>query len=592
MVDLTGLTPRPGVYLMRGADDQILYIGKAVDLSKRVRSYFRPSAQHVPKIRAMVRQVLRVETIVVDNEVEALILEDTLIKAHQPHYNALLKDDKTYPYLKITWQDAYPHLVVTRKRLSDGAVYYGPYPNAGALYETIRLIKEIFPIKQCQATCKTPCLYYHLGRCLAPEAKQVDPALYRDLIKQVMAVLDGKSKGLEDQLQRQMKEAAQSLDFERAGLLRDRLFALSKMAERQKMVSSPDTDQDVIGLVFREARVIFQVFQVRHGRLVGRNTHRFKASGDELPELLKQFLFYYYAQQAAPPEILLPEHPQDEAALQTWLSDKGKVRLLVPKRGEKSDLLALATQNARLALGSPVGSDNAFEPACEDLAERLGLAGPPMRIEGFDISHTAGTHTVASLVVFREGRPSKNDYRHYKIRLQEGQVDDFRSMAEVVRRRYAKRLADNEPLPELILIDGGKGQLSFAKGELDRLGLAHIPVVGLAKREEEIFLPGESEPLEWDPQAPGLRLLRRVRDEAHRFAVGFHRQLRGKRMVASSLDAVPGIGPKRRRALLERFGSLDEIKRATLHELIALGGLPKQVAEGLQAALHSGEEQA
>jgi excinuclease ABC subunit C len=602
---LKQLPTLPGVYLYYSAEDEILYVGKAINLRNRVRSYFQSGAKP-PKTAMLVAQIHRLETIVTDTEVEALILEATLIKQHKPRFNVLLKDDKAYPYLKVTLNEDFPRLLMVRKRFSDAGRYYGPFTDSGALYELIELLENLFPLRKKAKPPHTdrPCLNYHINRCLGPCQGLVDKVTYRSMVDDLCSVLNGRTADLEKRLRRQMQDAAEALHFEHAARLRDQLAALDKLLQRQKVVADPDTDQDVIGLARAPEGVSVQVFQVRSGKLIGRYGFGYpsdsrSATEVPLPELIGAFLQEYYVQSPyVPSQLVLPDHPADEAIVLSWLSGKrGKaVQLLVPQRGAKAEILAMATRNAQLGLErlklAAISKSQAHGDALlAQLADALALPRLPRHIEGFDISTLHGNQTVASMVCFKDGAPSKADYRKFKIRaIAPGQeANDFASMNEAVRRRYTRLLDENKPLPDLILIDGGKGQLGEAASVLNELGLGDIPVFGLAKKREELYRPGQSEPIVIPHSAPTLQLLQRVRDEAHRFAVSFHRQLRGKRFVTSELDKVTGIGPARKKQLLTRFESVEGLRQASLEDLMLLGQLPRPVAENLFRAMHADE---
>jgi excinuclease ABC subunit C len=602
---LKQLPTLPGVYLYYSAEGEILYVGKAVNLRSRVRSYFQ-SGTKPPKTAMLVAQIHHLETIVTDTEVEALILEATLIKQHKPRFNVLLKDDKAYPYLKVTLNEDFPRLIMARKRVNDNARYYGPFTDVGALYELIELLENLFPLRKKTKPSHPdrPCLNYHIHRCLGPCQGLVDKATYRQMVDDLCSVLNGRTAELEKRLKKQMQDAAENLHFEHAARLRDQLNALDKLLQRQKVVADPDTDQDVIGLARAPEGVSVQVFQVRAGKLIGRFGFGYPAdtrSATEvpLPELIGAFLQEYYVQSPyVPTQIVLPEHPADEEIIASWLSGKRgrNVQLLVPQRGAKAEILAMATRNAqlgleRLKLAAISKAHAQGDAVLAQLADALSLPRLPRHIEGFDISTLHGNQTVASMVCFKDGQPSKGDYRKFKIRaIAPGQeANDFASMHEAVHRRYARLLDENKPLPDLILIDGGKGQLGEAASVLTELGLSEIPVFGLAKKREELYRPGQSEPIVLPHSAPPLQLLQRVRDEAHRFAVSFHRQLRGKRFVHSELDRVAGIGPARKKQLLTRFESVEGLRQASLEDLMLLGQLPRPVAENLYRAMHADE---
>lgn len=584
---LAVLPDKPGVYLMHDATGKVIYVGKAVVLKNRVRSYFRNLASHTPKVKAMVAKIAEIETIVTSSEVEALILECNLIKKYRPRYNIMLKDDKTYPYLKVTMQEDFPRLVVTRIQARDGAKYYGPYADAGAMHATVKLLRGMFPLRTCRKmNPDRPCLNYHIKRCLAPCAGYVSRTEYSSMIKSVCMVLDGRTNELERDLQRRMQEAAENYAFEEAARLRDQLQAVQRLNEQQKAVTNNGGDMDVIGYGQDITGSCIQIFFVRKGKLIGRDNFFLHNDGDSAVEVLSAFIKQYYNEATfIPKEIVLPFTLEDEdkGTVEAWLTERSsrKVELVVPQRGVKKELLKLANDNAvklleeRLRKGS-LSLKNDVE-AAEELQQVLGIDHALERMDCFDISHTQGTETVASMVVFRNGSISKKDYRKYKIVSAEGKPDDFKSMQEVVYRRYK----DYEDLPSLVVIDGGKGQLSSALEVIRGLGLHDLPVVGLAERNEEIFLPHQSKSIMLDRDSAALHLIQRIRDEAHRFAITFHRKLRTKRNLVSVLDHVDGIGPKRRQALWKAFKTIDAMKAASVEELAAVDGMNSAAAQTL-----------
>lgn len=584
---LAVLPEKPGVYLMHDASGKVIYVGKAVVLKNRVRSYFRNLASHTPKVKAMVAKIAEIETIVTSSEVEALILECNLIKKYRPRYNISLKDDKTYPYLKVTLQEDFPRLYVTRRQLRDGARYYGPYADAGAMHATVKLLRSMFPLRTCRKmNVDRPCLNYHIKRCLAPCAGYISRADYHKMIKSVCMVLDGRTTELERDLKQQMQEAADNYAFEEAARLRDQLQAVARLNEAQKAVTNNGGDMDIFGLGQDMTGLCVQLFFVRKGKLIGRDNFFLPDGGDTPQEVMTAFVKQYYNEATfIPKEVVLPYLPEEEEKqlIETWLAYKAqrRVELLLPQRGVKKDLLKLANENAvkllneRLRKGS-LSLKNDLQ-AAEELQQALGLEHPLERMDCFDISHTQGSETVASMVVFRNGTSSKKDYRRYKIVSAEGKPDDFKSMQEVVYRRYR----DYEDLPSLVVIDGGKGQLSSALEVIRGLGLDDLPVVGLAKREEEIFKPQQSESIMLDRDGAALHLIQRIRDEAHRFAITYHRKLRGKRNLVSVLDHVEGIGLKRRQELWKAFKTLDAMRAASVEELAAVEGMNHAAAQTL-----------
>nr|WP_093796296.1 excinuclease ABC subunit UvrC [Sporomusa acidovorans] len=581
------LPDKPGVYLMKDDKGRIIYVGKAINLKNRVRSYFQSSRNHSPKVLAMVARIADLEYIITASEIEALILECNLIKKHRPKYNISLRDDKTYPYIKVTAEE-YPRVYATRKVVKDGARYFGPYTSAGAVHETLRLLKTLFPLRSCRRLdAKRPCLEHHIKRCLAPCSGKVDQDAYREMIKAVELFLEGRSDTVVKNLRRLMAEAAEALEFEQAARLRDQLTAVEKIIEKQNIVTGSG-DQDAIGLARSAAGTCAQVFFIRSGKMVGRDHFMLSGGEDETDQnMLTAFIKQYYSQAAfIPREILLPLALEEQQLLAEWLSGSkgGRVQVETPKRGTKKDLVNMAAGNAAIVLQEQAARLAADQEktagAAAELGQHLGLTVPPERIECFDISHIQGSETVASMVVFEGGQPNKNEYRRYKLKTVEGKPDDFKSMQEVVGRRYRDALAKG-PVPDLIIIDGGKGQLNAALPVIRAAGLQAVMVVGLAKEFEHIFKEGISEPLILPRHSQSLYLVQRIRDEAHRFAITYHRKLRSKRNLVSVLDHIPGIGAKRRQALWHHFGSLAKIKAAEVAELAKVEGMTLPAAEAV-----------
>ncbi|MBE6093531.1 MAG: excinuclease ABC subunit UvrC [Selenomonas ruminantium] len=584
------LPDKPGVYIMKNAEGRIIYVGKAIVLKNRVRQYFQSNKNHSPKVRAMVSHIADFEIIMTASEVEALILECNLIKKHRPRYNISLKDDKSYPYVKVTVQEDFPRVFITRRILKDGARYFGPYTNATAVHESLKLLRRLFPLRTCKHLQERPCLEYHIKRCLAPCAGKVEKGDYDAMIRAVLLFLEGRTEDVERELQLRMEQAAESFNFETAARLRDQLLAVRKVAEKQNIVTGSG-DQDAVGLARSEIGVVVQVFMIRGGKMVGREHFLLQGSEDESDgQLLAAFLQQYYHRATfIPREILLPlEIPQSEQdLLERWLSDKkqkAKVQLILPQRGTKKDIVEMAVGNAEKYLHDEAArikqANDQTLGAVEELGRYLGLPKPPDRMECFDISHNQGSETVASMVVFEGGLPKKSDYRRFKIQSTEGKPDDFLSMREVTTRRYVD--LPEEELPDLIIIDGGKGQLSSALEIIRNVaGHKHVPVVGLAKQFELVFTEGNPEPVVLPRHSQALYLIQRIRDEAHRFAITYHRKLRGKRNLVSVLDHIVGIGPKRRQALWSHFGSIGKIKAATVEELALAPGMNKPAAEAV-----------
>lgn len=654
----------PGVYQMIGADGRILYIGKAVSLRNRVRSYFQDSAAHAYRTQKMVERVVDVRTIVVTNEIEALILEANLIKRHQPAFNVRLRDDKRFPYLKVT-NEPFPRIVFTRVVKDDGARYFGPYTNAAGLRELIDLVRIVFPLRTCREPIdgkrKRPCLQYHIKRCLAPCVGYQSEEDYDKLIDEVILFLEGHFDPLIERLQGEMTDAAEHFNFEAAARLRDRIIAVRRTIEGQKVVWRSRIDVDLMALARAQGQACVQVFLVRDGKLLGQEHFILEGSAEASDaELFSEFIKQFYTartgnfgmggaldaevtgsplglraardQQAPvavkarsrrragfeatiPKEILVEAYPDDASVIEAWLTEiKGqRVRILQPERGERRDYLQLvkknAEQNLRAFLVHQEATETASASALTELASALDLPEPPHRIECYDISNIQGTNSVASMVVFVEGRPKKSDYRHFTIQSVQG-PDDFASMQETLRRRlrYLRKDADRPPLgdgdvataaieaqarkrerfhekPDLILIDGGKGQLNAVVEVMHEMDMWGIPVAGLAKEHEWLFLPDQSEPIVLPPGSPGLHLVMRVRDEAHRFAITHHRKKRGKAMTRSVLDTLDGVGPVRKKRLMTAFGSVGAIKRASVDEIAAVKGMTPALASQVKAAL-------
>ncbi len=610
---LKNLPTKPGVYLYKNEAGKVIYIGKAVNLRARVRSYFHQSAQHAPKTRRLVQEIADIEFIVAGSELEALLLENTLIKKHQPRYNVRLKDDKRYPYIKVNWQDPFPRVTTTRRVLEDGARYFGPYTAAGAAYQTLDLARKIFPYLTCTRNItghdERACLYYHIGRCAAPCIGAVNQEEYRAIIQGLCDFLSGQTAPVVAGLQCQMQVAAEALDFEKAALIRDQLRAIESVVEKQKVVSPDLTDEDVIAFARQNSEACMQVFFIRGGRLIGREYFLLDGTAEEDDRaVMTSFVKQFYDQvSSVPPEILLPQQVDEVMIIRDWLRSKrgANVVIKVPRKGQKRELVQMAAENAAEMLAHLRAQWQADESkqneALSDLQQYLNLFEPPLRIECYDVSTLQGTNTVASMVVFVKGVPRKSDYRRFKIQGVKGQ-DDFASMQEVLRRRF-KRMQDagyqvkKNPgkkdeynawslLPDLVIVDGGKGQLNAALQVLDEFELRDaLAIAGLAKREEELFVPGRSEPVILPRNSQGLFLVQRIRDEAHRFAVGYHRKLRSKYGIASQLDQIPGIGPRRRQALLKTFGSVEAIRGASVEDLAAVPGMTRRAAEQVKSSL-------
>ncbi|MBP2646068.1 MAG: uvrC [Firmicutes bacterium] len=589
------LPDKPGVYLMKDSQGRIIYVGKAINLKNRVRSYFQSSRNHSVKVQSMVARIADFEYIITGSEMEALILECNLIKKHRPKYNISLKDDKSFPYIKVTVNEPFPVVIVTRKVLKDGAKYFGPYTNAGAVHETLRLLKRLFPLRSCRSLeGGRPCLQYHIKRCLAPCSGQVDTQVYGEMIKAICLFLEGRSDVVAKELRQRMAVAAEKMEFEQAARIRDQLIAVEAVIEKQNIVTGAG-DQDVVGMARSAVGCCVQVFFVRSGKMVGRDFYMVNGGEEEAEaDILAAFIKQYYSRSTfVPREVLLPVELPDCELLTGWMSNlKGShVSVEIPKRGVKRDLVVMAMDNAATVLKEQAArletDAERTGGALTELAEYLSLAVPPERIECFDISHIQGAETVASMVVFEGGMPYKDGYRRYKLTTVEGKPDDFKSMQEVLTRRYRERSGS---LPDLIVIDGGKGQLSSALEAIRGTGLNDVPVVGLAKEFEHIFREGTTEPLILPRNSKALYLMQRIRDEAHRTAIGYHRKLRSRRNMVSVLDHIPGIGAKRRKALWDHFGSLAKIKAADVEALAAVPGMNKAAAAAVCEFFQGGEK--
>lgn len=592
---LKGLPTAPGVYLFRDGKGEILYVGKAKSIRPRVRSYFRDDSSHTVKTRELVKRVASLDTIVVGSEAEALILEANLIKEHHPRFNILLKDDKKYPYIKVTSQEAFPRVFVTREVRNDGSRYFGPFTSVGPLRQALEVVKRLYTVRSCRYDLPReapdrPCLDYHIGRCLAPCVGLQTREEYGEMIQEIVRILDGETETLRGEVEDRMAEASRDLRFEEAARLRDVGRGLETIAREQRVHRVQGGDQDVLALSRDGDLAVAAALRIRKGLLLGRDTQRFSGIGsEEDTELLSVFASRYYLGRGEegtldlPREVLLPEDFPDRSVLETILADRAghPVRLRVPQRGGKRRLLELAAANAHSALEDRVladdpGVDRADEDLF-DLQDRLDLKVVPRVLLCFDISHIQGTETVASAVVFENGAPKKAEYRHMKIKGDWGN-NDYRSMAEAVSRYFRRRLEEDKPLPDLVVIDGGKGQLNAALESLRRLELSQVAVAALAKKEEEVFLPGRPDPVILGRRNPALHLLQRIRDEAHRFAITYNRKLRARRTLTSRLEEIPGIGPARLNALLTRFGSVRGVREASVEEISSLPGFSRTLA--------------
>lgn len=608
---LDTLPVKPGCYIMKNASGDVIYVGKAINLRSRVRSYFQERADLDRKTGKLVAQVADLEWIVVGSELEALILEMNLIKKHRPRFNVRLKDDKRYPYIKVHLASPFPKVTVTRQMVKDGSRYFGPYTSVWAVHQTLDLLRRIFPYLTCDREITgqdaRPCLYYDIKLCSGPCIGAIDQAGYAQLINDLCAFLDGKTDPIVKRLQQEMAEAAEGLNFEKAAQLRDQLQSIERVVEKQKVITSEEGNSDVLAIARADNEACIQVFFIRNGRLMGREYFVMEGT-EETPDdaVMGEFIKQFYTEAAVIPDrVLLPTEVEEAQIIRQWLNTRrggSKVELKVPRRGTSRDLVAMATENAvetLQALRTQWEADkNKQTQALAEIQQALGLAEPPNRIECYDISNTQGTASVGSMVVFEQGTPSRGLYRHFNIKTVVG-PDDFASMEEVLTRRFKRWQAAQEKqqvgakpdpsfakLPDLLIVDGGKGQLGRAVNVLQEFDLSDtVPLVGLAKQQEELFQPGRRDSVILPRHSQGLYLLQRIRDEAHRFAITAHRKARGKVGVASRLDAIPGIGPARRKSLLEKFGDIDGIRQASLADLLAVKGITEEIARALQSGL-------
>jgi excinuclease ABC subunit C len=596
---IKGLPFRPGVYLFKDADGAIIYVGKAASLRHRVGSYFGAGQKLTPKTGRMVAKIADLEYFVTASEQEALILELNLIKRHHPRYNVRLKDDKTFPYLKIDLDEDWPRVHITRTLKENGGRYFGPFASARSIRRTLKLLKGIFPFRSCSrpitGTDSRACLEYDIGHCLAPCIGLVSRREYAGVIRQVVLFLEGKQEKVARQLKARMAQAAEAMDFEKAARLRDQIQAVEQVIEGQRIAATVKGEQDVIAFVEDKDQACVQVFFVRGGKLIGRESFllqgtRYEEPGQVMAGFIKQF---YASAPHIPPQLVLQHPVEDEAVLRDWLSARrgSRVKIQVPRRGNKKQLVGIVAENARQGLEQlrikHFASPENVSAALEEIKRELELPRLPARIEGYDISDIQGAAAVGSMVVFEGGRPKPAHYRRFKIKTVAG-IDDYAMLGEVLKRRF-KRGGEASgtwaAMPDLVLIDGGRGQLSAALTAMREMGAGSIPAAGLAKENEEIFVPQKAKPIVLPRSSPGLRLLQRLRDEAHRFALGYHRRVRRKQAFASALDTVPGIGPKRRRALIRQFGSVQAIREAPLEELAVAKGITRKLAKKIKESL-------
>ena len=606
--ELKKLPGKPGVYIMHDETDMIIYVGKAISLKNRVRQYFQSSRNKGAKIEQMVTHIRRFEYIVTDSELEALVLECNLIKEHHPKYNTMLMDDKAYPFIKVTADEAYPRIMLARKMIKDNAKYFGPYTRAGAVKDTIELIRKLYHIRSCNRKLprdtgkERPCLNYHIHQCDAPCQGYISQEAYQKSVQEVLHFLNGNYDIILKRLEKQMQDAAEVLEFEKAAEYRELLFSVQKIAQKQKITDTAGEDRDVIAMATEYADAVVQVFFIRGGRLIGRDHFYLKtAPGETEKETLTSFIKQFYAGTPyIPSQLMLPQEVEDQELLEEWLSKKKerRVHLIIPKKGQKEKLVELAEKNAAMVLqkdkerlkreeGRTIG-------AVKELEKILGLSGIS-RMEAFDISNTSGFASVGSMVVYERGKPKKNDYRKFRIKSVQG-PDDYASMEEVLTRRFTHGLREQEEgkelggftvFPDLILMDGGRGQVNIAEEVLQKLDIS-IPVCGMVKddhhRTRGLYYKNVELPI--DIHSEAFRLITRIQDEAHRFAITFHRQLRGKGQVRSILDDIPGVGPARRKELMKHFENIDAIKQASVEELQKLPSMNKKSAEDVYKFFH------
>ena len=599
---LSNLPASPGVYLMRDAESSILYVGKAANLHHRVRSYFSAGQKLSLKLRRMVARVADIDFFITASEQEALILELNLIKRHHPRYNVRLKDDKTFPYLRINITEEWPRVYVTRRLEQDGGRYFGPFASAKSVRQTLKLIRGIFPFCSCSrritGTDSRACLEYHLGRCLAPCIGVVSRQEYAEVIRGVILFLEGKQEKIVRRLEKRMNKAAEALDFEKAALYRDQIQAIDKVVEGQRIAAAVRGEQDVIAFSAEKDYAYVQVFFIRSNKLTGRESFVLQGTRHEdPPQIMTSFIKQFYSSSPYIPPLLLLQHPvEDMGVLKDWLQGRrgAGVNIQVPRRGNKKQLVDTVAENARQGLEQlkikQLAAPKALDAALAEIERELNLPRLPLRMEAYDISDIQGKAAGGSMVVFEKGKPKPAHYRRFKIKTVSG-ADDYAMLHEVLRRRFKRFSGETTTadtwaiIPDLVLIDGGKGQLNTALSAMAEVGVTSVPVASLAKENEEIFIPRRSEPIALPHSSPGLQLLQRLRDEAHRFALGYYQKIHKRETFASAFDTVPGIGPKRKRALLRRFGSVQAIREASVEELTATEGVTESLAKKMKESL-------
>jgi len=608
---LDTLPSKPGCYIYRNTEGQVIYVGKAINLKNRVRSYFQERSDKDFKTHQLVQHIADLEWILVGSELEALILEMNLIKTHRPRYNIRLKDDKRYPYIKVHWADPFPKVTVTRQMVTDGSRYFGPYTSVWAVHQTLDVIRRIFTYLTCDRVItgldERPCLYYDIKLCSGPCIGTIKQAEYRQAIDDLCNFLEGKTEPIVHRLTKEMEQASDDLRYEKAAAIRDRINSIERVVEKQKVISSTEKDSDVIAMARSNGEACVQIFFIRSGKLIGREYFILEGTEEAADsEVVTQFVKQFYAEAATiPNEVLLPNEIEEAQIIKQWLeSSRGgpKVDLRVPRRGSSKDLVEMAAENATETLRSLRRQwemdTNRQSEALSEIQLALGLKEPPNRIECYDISNTQGTVSIGSMVVFEQGVPSRKHYRRFNIKTVDG-PDDFASMEEVLTRRFRRWQAakDNQAvgktedesfalLPDLLIVDGGKGQLGRAVEVLEKYELTgKVPVTGLAKQEEELFLPEKAESIMLPRHSQGLYLIQRIRDEAHRFAITAHRGARSKKGLASRLETIPGVGPSRRKALLNKFGSIDGIHNASIAEIVEIPGVTPELAQAIKTGL-------
>jgi len=600
---LKQLPSGPGVYLMRDANGDILYVGKAANLHNRVRSYFSTAQKLSPKLQRLVARVNDLDFFVTTSEQEALILELNLIKQYRPHYNVRLKDDKAFPYLKIGLNEDWPTVRITRRWEEDGGRYFGPFASAKSVRQTLKMIKGIFPFRSCfkpiTGTDSQACLEYHIRHCLGPCIDAVSKKEYAEVIKQVILLLEGKQEAVVHELENKMEKAAEALDFEKAAWLRDRIRAVEQVVEGQRIAMTVKGEQDVIAFADDKDQACVQVFFIHSGKLIGRESFVLQGTRSEEPhQVMTSFIKHFYGSSPYIPPLLLLQYPvEDKIVIEKWLQNKrgSRVRIRVPQRGSKKQLVKIVAENAAQGLEQlkikQLAAPTVLAAALAEIARELHLTHPPVRIEGYDISDIQGTAAVGSMVVFDNGKPKPSHYRRFRIKEVSG-VNDYAMLQEVLRRRFKRSLKSDAStpnswaiLPDLVLIDGGKGQLNAARAVMREAGADYIPIASLAKENEEVFIPEKTEPIILPCSSQGLQLLQRLRDEAHRFALGYYQKIHKKVTFASALDTISGIGAKRKYALLKQFGSVRSIREASVEELAATGNVSRSIAKRIKENL-------